>query len=85
MLCKGLCQVVPRQLIDAQKKARLEACLELLNCHLSDETFLKRIAIEDETWIITTSLKEAIVRQQFITDEQVKLTVKKWLKLKSRE
>ena len=42
---------VPRQLTDAHKQARLEACLKLLECHADDETFLKRIVTGDDTWV----------------------------------
>ena len=42
---------VPRQLIEADKQSRLEACFELLEyCH-SDKTFLHRIVTGDETWV----------------------------------
>ena len=42
---------VPRQLTEAHKQSRLEACSELLEyCH-SDKTFLQRIVTEDETWV----------------------------------
>ena len=42
---------VPRQLTDAHKQAHLEACLELLECHASDETFFKLIVTGDETFV----------------------------------
>ena len=42
---------VPRQLTDAHKQARLEACLELLVCHAGDGTCLKRVVTGDETWV----------------------------------
>ena len=42
---------VPRQLIEAHKQSRPEACSELLEyCH-SDKTFLQRIVTVDETWV----------------------------------
>ena len=42
---------VPRQLTEAHKQFRLEACSELLEyCH-SDKTFLQRIVTGDETWV----------------------------------
>ena len=41
----------PRQLLDFHKQARFEACLELIECHKSDKTFLTRIVTEDETWV----------------------------------
>ena len=42
---------VPRQLTEAHKQSRLEACSELLEyCH-SDKTFLQRIVIRDEIWV----------------------------------
>ena len=42
---------VPRQLLDFHKKARFEACSELIECHRSDKTFLSRIVTGDETWV----------------------------------
>ena len=36
---------------DAHKQARLEGCLELLECHADDETFFKLIVTGDETWV----------------------------------
>ena len=42
---------VPRQLIEAYKQSRQEACFERLEyCH-SDKAFLERIATGDETWV----------------------------------
>ena len=42
---------VPRQLTEAHKQSRLEACSELLKyCH-SDKTFLQRIVTGCETWV----------------------------------
>ena len=42
---------LPRQLTEAHKQFRLEACSELLEyCH-SDKTFLQRIVTGDETWV----------------------------------
>ena len=41
----------PKQLTEAHKQSRLEACSELLEyCH-SEKTFLQRIVIGDETWV----------------------------------
>ena len=36
---QGCARWVPRQLTDAHKQARLEACLELLECHAGDENY----------------------------------------------
>ena len=42
---------VPRQLTEAHKRSRLEACSELLEyCH-SDKTFLQRLVTGVETWV----------------------------------
>ena len=42
---------VPRQLTEAHKQFRPEACSKLLEyCH-SDKTFLQQIATRDETWV----------------------------------
>ena len=42
---------VPRQLTEAHKQSRLEACSELLEyCH-GDKTFFQRIVIGDKTWV----------------------------------
>ena len=42
---------VPRQLTEAHKQSRVEACSELLEyCH-SEKTFLQRIVTGDETWV----------------------------------
>ena len=42
---------VPRQLTEAHKQSRLEACFELLEyCH-SDKTFLQRIVTGNESWV----------------------------------
>ena len=41
----------PRQLLDFHKRARFEACSELIECHKSDKTFLSRIVTRDETWV----------------------------------
>ena len=46
-VCAGC---VRRHLTNAHKQTRLEACLELLECHEGDETFFKLIVTEDETW-----------------------------------
>ena len=44
-------RLVPRQLTEAHKQSRLEACFELLEyCH-SDKTFLQRIVTGDETMV----------------------------------
>ena len=42
---------VPRQLTDAHKQARLEACLELFEYYTGNGTFLNRIVTADETWV----------------------------------
>ena len=43
---------IPRQLTEAHKQSRLEACSELLEyCH-SEKTFLQRIVIGDETSVL---------------------------------
>ena len=42
---------VPRQLTEAHKQCRLEACSEFLEyCH-SDKTFLQQMVTGDETWV----------------------------------
>ena len=42
---------VPRQLLDFHKQARFEACLELIECHKRDKTFVSRVVTGDETWV----------------------------------
>ena len=49
---------VPRQLTDAHKQARLEACLELLECHAGDETFFQLIVTRDGFITMSLSLRE---------------------------
>ena len=44
---------VPRQLLDFHKQARFEACLELIESHKSDKTFLSRIV---RRWDLGSSL-----------------------------
>ena len=42
---------VPRQLTEAHKQSRLDACSKILEyCHC-DKTFLQRIVTGDETWV----------------------------------
>ena len=42
---------VPKQLTEAHKQSRLEACFKLFEyCH-SDNTFLQQIVTGDETWV----------------------------------
>ena len=42
---------ISRQLTEAHKQSRIEACSELLEyCH-SDKTFLQQIETRDETWV----------------------------------
>ena len=41
----------PRQLIEARKQSRLEACSKLLEYFHSDKTFLQRIVTGDETCV----------------------------------
>ena len=65
---------VPRQLTEAHKQYRLEACSELLEyCH-SDKIFLQRIVTRDETWVhhFETESKRASIEWRHPTSPRLK-------------
>lgn len=72
---------VPRSLTEDNKADRMMTCLDHLATYRNDgTTFLDNIVTGDETWVHHFIPESKQARQHFGNDDEVKETVRQWLR-----